>query len=299
MPSVRDVLHGPWRAVPVLGVTQIVAWGTIFYSPVLTVPLIAAERGWSPSFVMGGFSLCLLVAGLALIALAQEPKRNDRPEATPIPTPTPQRREDNKKPPDATRYSYEFAKAEFLVSHILIEHDALGRGKITFEHRGEGPPIVEPIELSISALGRVLGLWTELRFLDSNENYQASKSFAHLGTYHLKMEDGQRKRTAEFNWSGNKEAWALVTEYRRVSDQAILIFDIKLAREMQPLNAPQLLDEMDTLLTRAGLSDPFQLVPLLNELRTDERIPLIARNHADRILKKIEKVDGFSRRSRR
>jgi predicted MFS family arabinose efflux permease len=65
MPSVRDVLHGPWRAVPVLGVTQIIAWGSIFYSPVLTMPLIAAERGWSLSFAMGGFSLGLLVAGLA------------------------------------------------------------------------------------------------------------------------------------------------------------------------------------------------------------------------------------------
>jgi hypothetical protein len=30
-------------------------------------------------------------------------------------------------------------------------------------------------------------------------------------------------------------------------------------------------------------------VPLLNELKLDEHIPLIARNHADRILKKIEK----------
>jgi CopG antitoxin of type II toxin-antitoxin system len=31
------------------------------------------------------------------------------------------------------------------------------------------------------------------------------------------------------------------------------------------------------------------LVPLLNELCTDEHIPLIARNHAERILKKREK----------
>ena len=70
MPNARDVLSGawfsgPWRAVPVLGITQIVAWGAIFYSPVLTVPLIAAERGWSVSFTMGGFSLGLFVAGLA------------------------------------------------------------------------------------------------------------------------------------------------------------------------------------------------------------------------------------------
>lgn len=228
----------------------------------------------------------LFIISTAFLSFAQETKLNDRPQQ---PAATPQRREDNKKPPDASHYSYEFTKAEFLISHIVIEHDALGRGKITFERRGEETSIVEPVELSTAALGRIMGLWTELRFLDSNENYQASKNFAHLGTYRLHLDDGKRQRTAEFNWSSNKEAWALTSEYRRVSDQAILIFNLKLAREMQPLNAPQLLNEMETLLTRDGLSDPYQLVPLLTELKTDEHIPLIARNHADRILKKIEK----------
>ena len=65
MPAPRDFIDGPWRAVPVLGVTQILSWGTIFYTPVLIVPLIAAERGWSMSFAMGGFSVGLLAAGLS------------------------------------------------------------------------------------------------------------------------------------------------------------------------------------------------------------------------------------------
>lgn len=47
----------------VLGVTQILAWGILFYPPVLMMPLIAADRGWSLSFAMAGFSLALLVAG--------------------------------------------------------------------------------------------------------------------------------------------------------------------------------------------------------------------------------------------
>jgi MFS family permease len=64
MPASRDFIFGPWRAVPVLGVTQILSWGTIFYTPVLIVPLIAAEHGWSMSFAMGGFSIALLAAGL-------------------------------------------------------------------------------------------------------------------------------------------------------------------------------------------------------------------------------------------
>jgi len=65
MPAPRDFIDGPWRAVPVLGITQILSWGTIFYTPVLIVPLIAAEHGWSMSFAMGGFSVGLLAAGLS------------------------------------------------------------------------------------------------------------------------------------------------------------------------------------------------------------------------------------------
>jgi MFS family permease len=64
MPNIHTVIAGPWRAVLVLGVTQIICWGTLFYPPVLTVPLMAAERGWSMTFAMAGFSLALLAGGL-------------------------------------------------------------------------------------------------------------------------------------------------------------------------------------------------------------------------------------------
>jgi hypothetical protein len=213
-------------------------------------------------------------------------KRNDRP-AQPETTPGP-RRAENKRPPDPTRYSYEFTQPQFTVKRIVIEHDANGRGQITFERKDEETPIVEPIELSMGPLGRILDLWTALQFLDSTENYQTSRQYPHLGTMHLRMDDGNRNRTAEFNWTNNRMASALVTEYRRVADQAIFVFDIKVAREIRPLNTPQLMNQLEMLYTRKGLSDPLQLVSLLKELRTDDHIPLIARNHADRLLKKIE-----------
>ena len=63
--QVGKVLAGPWRAVAILSVTQILAWGAIYYTPVLMVPIIAAERGWSKAFTMGGYSLGILSAGLA------------------------------------------------------------------------------------------------------------------------------------------------------------------------------------------------------------------------------------------
>jgi MFS family permease len=65
MPRLREFVRGPWRAVAVLGVTQILAWGTLFYPPVLTMPLIAADLGWSIAFCMSGLSIALLSGGLA------------------------------------------------------------------------------------------------------------------------------------------------------------------------------------------------------------------------------------------
>ena len=231
----------------------------------------------------------LLVLPLLLVCAVvsypqTESKRNDRPQSNSTSTIVPDRK-------DATsvRYRWEFSHREFTINHIVVEHDGTGRGKVTFARKGEEEPIVENVELTPSVLERIEKLWRELRFLDSNENYQASKDFAHLGTYKLGMSDQDRKRTAEFNWSSNATAWGLAQEYRRVADQVIFIFDITVARENQPLNTPGLLKQLESMYNRNALSDPKQLVPLLKEIRTDAHVPLIARNHADRLLKKIEK----------
>ena len=64
MTKTRALWSGPWRALPVLGRTEVLAWGALYYPPVLTIPLIAAERGWSASFAMSGFSAALLAGSL-------------------------------------------------------------------------------------------------------------------------------------------------------------------------------------------------------------------------------------------
>lgn len=246
-----------------------------------------------PRFLSAAFLIlatAVLGAGPAVTAQTKTNVRAQEPAPSPAPaTPPRQRREDNKKPPDTTRYFYEFTQPDFTVRHILIEHDASGRGKITFERKGEDGSFDEPIDLSMGTLGRVLGAWTELHFLESTENYQAEKQFPHLGTMRLKMEHDAKNRTAEFNWTNNKIASLLINEYRRVADQALLIFDISVARETQPLATPKLMDQFEMQMKRNGLSDPQQLVPLLNDISTDEHLPLIARNHALRLIKTIEK----------
>ncbi len=232
-----------------------------------------------------GLPAALLILGAAIFTYAQNPgptKHNTRPTQTAT---TPDAVTESKT--EAVKYSYEFSQPKFVIKHIVLEHDANGRGTVKFERMNEDTPIVEPLALSTAALARINAAWQGLQFLDSNTDYQADKQFPHLGTMRIGMEQGTRKRVAEFNWTNNTNAEILINEYRRAADQAILIFDISVSRENQPLNAPKLMEVMESLMKRNGLSDPEQLLPLLKELSTEERIPLIARNHALRIMKKI------------
>ena len=237
-------------------------------------------KQWLPA------ALILLSAAISIYGQGQsETKHNQRPsQATTAATAI-----SNNNSADPVKYTYEFSQPKFYVKHILLEHDANGRGTVTFERLNEDVSVTEPLQLSPAALARINTAWQALQFLDSSADYQADKQFPHLGTMRIGMQRGEQKRVAEFNWTNNTDASALANEYRKAADQAILIFDISVARQNQPLNAPKLMEAMESLLKRNALSDAQQLLPLLNELSTDERVPLIARNHAQRLIKKIQK----------
>jgi hypothetical protein len=231
----------------------------------------------------------LILLSAAVFGAAQQPsgsKHNVRPDAgAPASSPT----SATEGVETSARFSYEFTQPQFYVRHLVIEHDAHGRGTVTFERLHEETSFEEPLDLSPETTARIAGLWQSLRFLDSNEDYQSDRQYPHLGTMRLKMEQDERKRTAEFNWTNNKTASALINEYRRIADQAIWLFDISVAREHQPLDTPKLMEELELQLKRDGLADPLQLIPLLKDISTDEHLPLITRNHALRLLKKIQK----------
>jgi hypothetical protein len=226
-----------------------------------------------------------LILSAAIFTCAQTAKTNSRPETPNAPPTT----EDRASGGDSATYSYEFTQPQFYLRHIVIEHDSSGRGRVTFERLNEDVPIVENLQLSPTVLNRIRGLFAALGFLDSQANYQSDKQFPHLGTVRITLAEGTRKRTVEFNWSSDKDAASLASEYRKIADQANFVFDMSVARENQPLNAPKLMESLESLMRRDAIADPQQLIPLLKEISTDEHLPLIARNHALRLIKKIEK----------
>jgi hypothetical protein len=55
----------PWRLVAVFSVTQVLSWGTLYYTPAVLAAHVRAETGWSLPFVLGGFSAGILTSGIA------------------------------------------------------------------------------------------------------------------------------------------------------------------------------------------------------------------------------------------
>ncbi|MDX5362837.1 MAG: MFS transporter [Pseudazoarcus pumilus] len=60
-----------WRHVVMLGITQIIAWGTLTYGIAVLAPAISAELGMSTSTVFAAFSLGLGFSGLAAPAVGR------------------------------------------------------------------------------------------------------------------------------------------------------------------------------------------------------------------------------------
>jgi len=188
-------------------------------------------------------------------------------------------------------YFYEFAQPNFIVSQVSIEHDENGKGKITFLKKNFGEAVSDPIEISPAALERIKTALQKLNFLDSTESYQYEKDYSHLGNMKFTARKDGRERTTKFNYTVNKDAKILADEYRKIGQQYVWIFDVKTARENYPLETPGLMDALDSLVKRNEISDASQISPFLQELSNDERLPLIARNHATRLIKTIGKQE--------
>ncbi len=266
--------------------------------------------------------LILLVISATLPAFAQTRKRKPAPKKTPVSTqataekssiPAPSKKNErpegsidvesqdrlNKRPSldSSTRsepsfvptYHYEFSQPEFVVSKILIEHDESGKGKLAFMKKGYDELVSDPIQISTKTLERINGALTALDFLASGQNYQYEKDFSHLGTITFRLTRDGKTRNTTFNWTQNKDAKLLMDEYRKIGNQFIWMFDISVARENQPLESPKLMDSLESMIRRNEISDPNQMIPFLQTLVNDERIPLIARNHSAKLVKQVEK----------
>ena len=223
-----------------------------------------------------------------------------KPKAAPEPEKTPAKRNErpNSEAPVSNikadtfnpTFIYEFTRPGFTYAKISIAHDDKGKGTITFEKHDLDESVTDPVAISPATLEQITTALDELDFFDSSENYQYEKDYSHLGTSKFTFIRGDKKRSTQFNWTDNKAARTLADIYRKLANQYTWEFEINVSRENQPLQSPGIIAVLDSYLKRNEIADPNQMLPFLKDLHEDDRLPLMSRNHIERLIKQIEKA---------
>jgi hypothetical protein len=212
----------------------------------------------------------------------EPPKKNGRPDAPSVAA---------TKKNYVPTYFYTFERPGFSYSPINIEHDAAGKGQISMKKDAYDDVFTDPIQLSPATLEGLNNAFDELKFIDSTDDYQyPGHDYSNMGNLTITLKKDGRERTVKYNWTDNKEAKFLMDEYRRISNEYTWRLDILTARENQPLQTPGLMEALDSYYQRNELTDPSHLLPFLTELSNDERLPLMARNRATKLIKQIQKA---------
>jgi hypothetical protein len=189
----------------------------------------------------------------------------------------------------AASYGYKYEGSRFYVSLIEIDLSADGGGELRFK-RGESDEVITlKVKLLPETIGRMRQLYSDSQFLGSSEDYQSKKDFSHLGWTTLSESQGEQQRKARFNYTHNELINELALIFRAISTQEMHLFDIETATQYQPLDLPRQLESLENDLRLHNIAEPERLLGPLRDLAGNDSLPLIARNHAGRIITSIEK----------
>ena len=187
-----------------------------------------------------------------------------------------------------TKFHYLFENEKFTTPRIELEFGADGKGEFRFKKK-ESEEIANKLEVTTIVLGQISALLAELNYLDSSENYQHKKDFSHLGTVTIEIHQSGKHRKVQFNYTDNPAMSKLANIFRNIATQETRVFEIETIRQSDPISTPAQLRYLDSELRSKNIADPERFVVLLQDIKLDEGVPLIARNHAERLLKEIRK----------
>jgi hypothetical protein len=186
-------------------------------------------------------------------------------------------------------FSYRFENPRFDIRVIEIDLDSNGAGELRFT-RGESDEILDcKLKLFPATISRIRGLFEVSGFFVSDAEYQDKRDFSHMGWVTLRARQGTQERKTRFNYTTNIQMRELEEIFRAIATQEISLFDIDNAERYQPLDLPKQLETLENDLRLARIAEPERLLTALNEIAADDTQPLIARNHARKIVDAIKK----------
>jgi hypothetical protein len=186
------------------------------------------------------------------------------------------------------RYHYIFENPRFTTPVQEVEFNGAGQGKFRFK-RKDDDEIINQLTVSTTVLSQLQVIFDELNFLSSGEDYQHKKDFSHLGTMTITLARNGKERTVSFNYTDNPGMNRLSEIFRNLITQETRVFELETVLANDPISMPAQLRLLESELKSRRIADPQRFGPMLKNLKLDESVPLIARNHAERLLQAIRK----------
>ncbi len=186
------------------------------------------------------------------------------------------------------RFYYLFENERFTTPRQEVEFDGSGHGTFRFK-RKDTDEIVNDLDVSPALMAQIQSLFSELNFLSSSEDYQHKRDFSHLGTVTITMARDGKERTVKFNYTDHSAMTKLREIFQNITIQETRAFEMETVRSNDPISTPAQLRMLESELRSKHIADPDRFVPILKDIRLDEGVPLIARNHAERLLQSIKK----------
>ena len=168
-----------------------------------------------------------------------------------------------------------------------IQLDANAQGTVKFKRRG-AETVLDSILLSTAARQKFLTLLAATNYLEHPETFESGKKIADLGAKHLTIETPAGKRDGTFNYSMRKDVTDLSNFFEGLLNQETLSFDITNAMQFERLSIPKRLEQLQNELKGNRISDPENLVPLLDKIQANQQIMNYARSEAGKIKQGIQ-----------
>lgn len=181
---------------------------------------------------------------------------------------------------------YEFEQPSFVISKIEIGLDGEGHGTLAYWQKDVDPVNVE-ITLRPDSLARLKGMADKVALLPDDTT--PSDRHLNIGKTKLVFSQKGEKREAEFTYTPNQQMNALANFFRGLVTQHQRKSQLEVARRYQPLDTPKILKDLESDLNGNRIAEPAAMASLLKSLSTDERLPLIARNQAKKLLDRVGK----------
>ncbi|MBX7220408.1 MAG: hypothetical protein K1Y36_10725 [Blastocatellia bacterium] len=187
-------------------------------------------------------------------------------------------------------YRYQFEREGFEIPKIEVEVNDKGHGKLLYEKKGETEPVTADLELRPETVSRIQALLAKLDFVNSTDEYLSSMDHPTLGVTIFDIRQGDRKRALTFTYTSNVPLQQLAVLFRGLALQNERLEALNLTRRFQPLDGPKLMRDLEGDFKANRIAEPIVFLPILKSCVDDERLPLIARNHAKRLAEQIEKA---------